>query len=634
MTSMQKSRPVYLFYAIALFIPIAFFVLLELGLRYFKYGDDLSLFVTPADTFADDAYWVSNPLVANRYFPKGYFTPIPPEEYFLKDKPENGYRIFVMGGSTVASWPYPRNVLFSRILSQRLSDAFPDKYIEVINTGIAAVNTFTLLDFLEEILEKEPDAILIYAGHNEFYGALGAGSTQKVGYSRWAIKTYLNLSKLKIFQLVRGVVDSTKSALTTHVEEEQSGHSTLMGQMVGDNSIALGSDIYQNARINFEENISEILSTIKAAGVDVMISELVSNLRDHPPFVSMDDAEQLPAGLIYTWAKQLEKEGMYEMARQAYTWAKDKDGLRFRASEEFNQSIHKIAAAHNVPVVPMKSYFENVSPNGIVGKELMLEHLHPNADGYMLMSDAFFHTLHQEKFIANAWPPSEGLKSDQYYRQAWPITELDRTLADVRIINLTDNYPYKPKKPGERTIANYLPGNIVEELAIMTFKREITFPQAHIHLAKYYESNNQLRLAYREYQALMAAAPYNPDFYLLTSEHLLKRKMFDQALPLLHRSLELKQTGYAYKWIGQALMAKKQPGEARPYLEKALSYFPEDVFIIYSLGLTKLAVDDIEGAMMTLKLLERIAPNSEQLIHFRKIINQQKLGGYQNGGNE
>lgn len=621
MTSMQKSRTVYLFYAIALLIPVAFFLLLELGLRWFDYGDDLSLFVTPPDMVGNGAYWVTNPKVAKRYFPKGYFTPIPPEEYFFKEKPENGYRIFVMGGSTAASWPYPRNVLFSRILGQRLSDTFPDKYIEVINTGIAAVNTFTLMDLLDEILAQDPDAILIYAGHNEFYGALGAGSTQSVGQSRWMIKTYLGLSRLKIFQFIRNLVDSTKFALKSVDEGEISGHSTLMGQVVGDNSIALGSETYQNARRNFEDNLTEILLKIKTAGVDVMVSELVSNLRDHPPFMSMNDGEQLPADLIYTWAKQLESEGMHDMARQAYTWAKDKDGLRFRASEEFNESLHKVAAAYGVPVVPMKSYFETASRNGIVGNKLMLEHLHPNADGYMLMSEAFFHTLRQEGFIANTWP-SNNLKPDQYYRQVWPVTELDRALGEVRIINLTDNYPYKPKKPGERTIANYSPRNLAEELAIKTFKRELSFPQAHIHLARYYESQNQLGLAYREYQALMAAAPYNPDFYLLASEHLLKRKMFDQALPLLHRSLELKQTGYAYKWIGQALMAKGQPEAARRYLETALSYFAEDVFIIYSLGLIKLAEDDTHGAMMTLKLLERIAPDSEQTVHFRKIVNQ------------
>ena len=28
---------------------------------------------------------------------------------------------------------------------------------------------------------QEPDAVLIYAGHNEYYGALGVGSTESLG---------------------------------------------------------------------------------------------------------------------------------------------------------------------------------------------------------------------------------------------------------------------------------------------------------------------------------------------------------------------------------------------------------------------------------------------------------------------
>jgi len=81
--------------------------------------------------------------------------------------------------------------MFSRILNQRLSDAFPEKQIEIVNTATAAINSYALLDFMDEILEKQPDAILIYAGHNEFYGALGVASTETLGKFRPLIKLYL-----------------------------------------------------------------------------------------------------------------------------------------------------------------------------------------------------------------------------------------------------------------------------------------------------------------------------------------------------------------------------------------------------------------------------------------------------------
>ena len=617
----NKSNHIIAFYAIAVLIPVVFFILFELALRTFDYGKDLRLFVPVSAELGSDEYLTTNPDVASRYFPEGYFTPLPPEEVFKKHKPDNGYRVFVMGGSTTASWPYPNNILFSRVLAQRLSDTFPDKYIEVINTGIAAVNTFTLLDFTDEILAQQPDAILIYAGHNEFYGALGAGSTQTVGQSHGLIKTYLALSKLKTFQLIRTLVDGSKKIIGGTGEGATSGHSTLMGQMVGDNSIAYNSETYLNAKSNYEANLTEMLIKISAADVPVMLSELVSNLRDHPPFISIDDGNNLPANMLYEWGNQLYEEGKYRVAREAYTMAKDQDGLRFRAAEDINVSIHKIAAQFGAPVVPMKAYFENASPNGIIGKELMLEHLHPNADGYMLMAEAFYHTMRKTRFVDAEWDEAN-IHPDGFYRKGWPVTALDRALGEIRIINLTDNYPYKPKRPEQRSVANYKPQNLVEELAMKVFKEEISYTQAHVDMAKHYDALNQPQRAIREFQALMAAAPHNVTFYMMASEYLLKLKKYDHALALLTASLAVQETGYAHKWIGQILLIQQKPTEARRYIETAMSFYPEDPLLIYNLGFINIVENKIEGAKASINMLEKIAPDSKQLGILRDMLGQ------------
>ena len=49
----------------------------------------------------------------------------------------------------------------------------------------------------DEVIEHNPDLLLIYAGHNEYYGALGVGSTESIGNARWLVKTYLNLCDFK-----------------------------------------------------------------------------------------------------------------------------------------------------------------------------------------------------------------------------------------------------------------------------------------------------------------------------------------------------------------------------------------------------------------------------------------------------
>jgi hypothetical protein len=72
---------------------------------------------------------------------------------------------------------------------------------------MAAINSFALLDFIDEVLEQKPDAILIYAGHNEYYGALGAASTVSLGKSTSLVRLYLWLQRFKVFLLLRDSIN-------------------------------------------------------------------------------------------------------------------------------------------------------------------------------------------------------------------------------------------------------------------------------------------------------------------------------------------------------------------------------------------------------------------------------------------
>ena len=146
----RRERQFKLF---ALSFPLVLFVMLELVLRLFNYGGNLDLFITASGDYAD--YYSCNPHVGKRYFFMQETVPDPPNDLFLKQKPANGYRIFVVGGSTTAGYPYGNNLLFSRILQQRLKDVFPQRHIEVVNTAMTAINTYTIFDFLPEILERQ-----------------------------------------------------------------------------------------------------------------------------------------------------------------------------------------------------------------------------------------------------------------------------------------------------------------------------------------------------------------------------------------------------------------------------------------------------------------------------------------------
>jgi len=269
-------------------------------------------------------------------------------------------------------------------------------------------------------------------------------------------------------------------------------YSTLMGRMIDEQRVPYQGAVYQNTKENFRRNLQGILQQADIAGVPVMISELVSKVRDQPPFTSIESGEFPAADVVYQQANQQVVDGNYQRAKETYFRAKDLDALRFRAPEEFNDVIHQIAEEFSVPVVPMKHYFEQASPNGLVGENLMLEHLHPNVDGAHLMAAAFFDALRKHGFISREW--NEVLiKSMAFYSGEWPVTELDRALGRLRVMHLMDNWPFSPLDAPGNAFEHYQPGSMAEELAYRDAKRELGFEQARIDLAKYMNHKNSLR---------------------------------------------------------------------------------------------------------------------------------------------
>ena len=134
--NIRKKR---IFTLITICLPFLFLLLLEGGLRLFQYGGDTSLFVTASGDYSD--YYICNRQVGKRFFLNQTSLPEPSNDVFKKKKPENGYRIFVLGGSTTAGYPYGNNLMFPRILHKRLADTYPEKEIEVVNTAMVAINS-------------------------------------------------------------------------------------------------------------------------------------------------------------------------------------------------------------------------------------------------------------------------------------------------------------------------------------------------------------------------------------------------------------------------------------------------------------------------------------------------------------
>ena len=171
---------------------------------------------------------------------------------------------------------------------------------------------------------------------------------------------------------------------------------TLMHRIVGERRIPLDSELYHEGVAQFRGNLAALLERYRKAGVPVFIGTLASNVKGLEPFISayarQDDAT---AADYFALGRALEDQGEYPRAREAYLAAKDRDQLRFRAPEAFNAIIREVAEQLGARVVEVQDRLLQAAGNGIIGNDLMLEHLHPNLEGYSLLADAYYAALHE-----------------------------------------------------------------------------------------------------------------------------------------------------------------------------------------------------------------------------------------------
>lgn len=560
------------FKLIMFFIPILILLTFEGVLRIAGYGDNLNLIVeNPIQGY--EKYMMVNTKVGKKYFQKFEYSK-PANDIFLKDKPENTFRIFVMGSSTVFGFPYGRNLMFSRILHKQLEDAYPNKKIEVVNTALTAINSFTLLDFTGQILKHKPDAILIYAGHNEFYGAFGIGSNETMSRNRGLTLLHIVLMDLKIYQMLRNIIASVSQKAGSNNREEV--HGTLMKRMVADKDILLGSEEYNIAMERYRQNMGDILEMAGKKNVPVFLSEMVCNIKGMEPFNSIATDKLEGAADVYKKAQLAEQNGDFGKALELYYKAKDLDCIRFRASEDINRIVNDLTKKYGVYKVPMLNVFQNHSPNKLIGNNLMTEHVHPNIDGVFLMAEAFYTEIIKSGIIGSKTEMPEYLL--QYRKLNYGYTSLDSLTAVHRVQTLKGNWPFV--KAGE-TEGNYLlkhrPGSFLDSLTFGAIKdKNLTLSDVRLDLAQRYVKQGQIFLAYREYEALIRTNPYIPANYRDAANILLQLSDLPLALKYFQKSLEYEESFFARYRIGEIYLMKGDYNNAIQSFEKSFALAPDD----------------------------------------------------------
>ncbi len=578
-TKQIQKAPFY-FYIILVAIPVLFFVLLEIGLRVFHYGTDLSMWTTITENKL-----MLNPDVARRYFSIVKNVPSSIEDIFDKEKQPNAFRVFVLGESSAAGYPFMPLGSFSRYIRRRLELTYPHNKIEVVNIGLTAVNSYTIRDFIPEVLNQKPDLILIYTGHNEYYGALGVGSMESLGNSRTFVNLVLYLNKFKTTQLVKDFIQWS-AGLFSSSEATKSG--TLMARMAREQYIPFDSKDYQTGLSQFEDNMRDVIEMIKKANVPVILGTLTSNLKDQKPFISIKNEKFPPADQVYKEALSAYNSGNYKSAEFFFRKAKDLDALRFRAPEAINKEIKDFGKEFNIPIANVDSLFNADSPNGIVGNNLMTDHLHPTLQGYQLMGRLFYDEMEKMNYIPKDSKPAVPInQQDSLTVTNFPYTKLDSIISAYRIKLLKNDWPYIDPKNKVTPSILLTPKTFTDSLAFNVVEDGLNWAEAHEKLVDRCLADKKIDECLSNVDVLLYQYPIIHEYYKYYDKfamEFLDAKDYDNAYKILLHHYQLQPNDFCTKWLGTIELNQSHIPSAIKYLEESVQYNSNDLQTLYNLA--------------------------------------------------
>lgn len=457
-SSARRRFPWY-FPLIAFLIPVAILAAVEAGLRVFAVAAPPPLFIEK--DVHGRTFLQLNSQIAGRFFHIGPGGVVRPANFQVlpAEKPAESKRILCLGESTTAGFPFPAHGAFPALLQQLLTERQPRQKWEVTNLGVTALSASSVASFIEEALEVEPDVLVIYLGHNEFYGVGGVVSGGARGSA--ALDA---LYDLRLFRLFARMMPA---AVGTDPEEESRERA----------DVPPNSSKRANAYSNYRKQMGKILREASKRGVEVVLCEVIANERDLFPLGSPDspsdragtvwssvtgwsngrpapdqaerllpelgaaiDRDSLDAGLHYLRGCVREALGD-PRAVDDFIRARNLDTVPFRAPDPINAEVRALAEQYGCKLVPTVEIFRQAVGKAI-GHESCIEHLHPTLLGNLRLASAAADAI-LERPVSEVTPSLAG----RWLREA-AITPLDLAYADARIDKLLGMWPYV--RAGER----------------------------------------------------------------------------------------------------------------------------------------------------------------------------------------
>lgn len=463
----------------AVFGPLLLLAIIEIGLRVGGVGYSTDLLVPCTVRGAPASCY--NLFFAAPFFPAGMVQT--PRLYSIPvSKPPRTYRIFVLGESAAMGDP-DSAYGFSRYLEVMLRELFPSMKFEVVNTGSVAINSHVSLLIAKELAHQQPDLFIIYSGNNEVVGPYGPGTV--------LTSSGMNLTLVRADMFFRSTRTGQLVTKLGAQKKEWRGMELFLDQQV-----PASSPLMQRAYANFDRNLRDTIAVARKAGAKIIVATVATNLKDCAPFASLhknglkDDAlrswsAQVEQGdalesnspadalkfylsaaridddyaeLEFRIARCLSKVGDYKSAKEHFLRARDLDALRFRADTRINEINRSVASSSaGVDLVDADEILSVASPDGIIGSDLVYEHVHLTPEGNYLVARAMFRKIAKSLPSDAGDPADSDIPSEAECERQLALTGYDRSRLAADMLGRLQKPPFTNQLNHSEQLFNLAP---------------------------------------------------------------------------------------------------------------------------------------------------------------------------------
>lgn len=603
-------------------IPLLFFVLVEFALGLMGVGTHYQYF-NQID-IDGEAFYQENPDFADQFYPPSLNVG-PLQNTFAAERSDDRLRVLVLGGSAAMGFPH-KNHGVDRLLAAQLRSLFPNRDVEVVNTAMTSVNSHVVYQVAQTLPFESADVAVILMGNNEVVGPYGPGTfNQNFLSSLSAIRALQALKRTRLWQLLDSSLAEVQSS-DAKADLEWQGM-----QMFVDNGVAEDDPRMSAVYEHFEGNLRDIVDTLHAKGMHVVLSTVPVNLRQSAPFLSIgrddlsasDEAKlaalreraeaqalngrwreaqdlwqqaiALDAGHAdshFQLATSLENLGEFALARSHYERALDLDGLRFRADTRINAIIERVARGYdssNVSFVNSSKGFDRASAPYAPGWDLLVEHVHYDFSGNAVLARIFARAI--ARHLSPTTPPKLLKTEEVAARIGFPNHETIENLKNLQ------GMAKQPPFPGQSNYQDYLAflatelssvtGEVGEPKDVVRRRQQVLVNgegdwKLHFEMTALARHLKNKQAQYYHLEQLFKLYPHNRESYINLATLLSQDGRWAEVIPLLERSLSYTRgreelVVEAVGWLGTAHLKTGNTAKATELLLSIPEDYPDQI---------------------------------------------------------